>query len=127
MWVRQGGGVREAALPCSRLRLDIQFSPKNIKLACWLQTVQSAGTFARHGDSRARFMHRSPRASQNLSVNVEMKEKHAFFFLSRPNLCGGVRGEAGPCARWQLGAWRTYRFIHSWVKQEGEESRGEQR
>lgn len=81
MWVRQGGGVREAALPCSRLRLDIQFSSKNIKLACWLQTVQSAGTFARHGDSRARFMHRSPRASQNLSVNVEMKEKHAFFFF----------------------------------------------
>lgn len=103
MWVRRGrgwGGVDEAALLCRRLRMTPSLPTKkdNIKNApsVGFRLAPDCPKCGDFRDSRARFEHRIPGASQNLRVNVEVKRKNTRFCLGRTCAvaCGEKQGLA---------------------------------
>lgn len=131
MWVRQGGVaerryfltyIRGGSFPLKSPPfppVDIRLLPNCPKCGHFSASSQRSCTGARQRVGTW------PLTWSGVWGGVGVKGKTRVFASNELVRC--CAGEAGPSARWQLGAWRTYGFIHSWVKEEGEESLGEQR
>lgn len=127
MWVRQAGRGRggEAALLCKTFRagqtgpppaplpssVGFRLCSRTSKVRLLLRVMATRGPGFRAADPGSELELERERGN-----GKEKGEARVFVCLGRTCVCVGGWGEAGSCARWQLGAWRTYRFIHSWVQ-----------